>query len=101
MKLATYSISSGSDVHLLTVDETRARLGGVCRNTLRKLEGNGELIPRRIDKRVFYRSVDIERFLLEEEPHKDEGLLKHVRFLISSDGSVHGLSIGPLEETFE
>jgi len=48
---------------LLTVDETRERLGGICRNTLRSLETARNLVPRRIDKRVLYRESDVDAFI--------------------------------------
>ena len=98
MDFASPSITRVTDVHLLTVDETRARLGGVCRNTLRKLETTGELEPWPIGKRVFYRSVDIDRFLLGRDSSSQPGnFLRQVQFLVGSDGTVRGLRIGQVE----
>ena len=94
MEFASPSITPVSDVHLLTVDETRARLGGVCRNTLRKLETTGELEPWPIGKRVFYRSVDIDQFLLGRDAPQPGDFLRQVQFLLGSDGTVRGLRIG-------
>jgi hypothetical protein len=86
-----------SDVHLLSVDEARLRLGGICRNTLSKLEKSGELIPWRIETRVFYRSIDVERYLLRREPSLDFGsLLDNFKFLVSVSGNVYGFKIGDI-----
>lgn len=98
MKTAKCYVNPISDVHLLTVDETRARLGGVCRNTLRKLENAKELIPRRIDKRVFYRSSDVEVFLLGEPKFQGVGgVADYIQFFISAEGGVVGMSIGAID----
>ena len=95
---ASPSITPVADVHLLTVDETRARLGGVCRNTLRKLETTGELEPWPIGKRVFYGSIDIDQFLLGRDSSSQPGdFLRQVQFLLGSDGTVRGLRIGQVE----
>lgn len=92
---ASYSIFGVPEVRLLTVDETRSRLGGVCRNTLRKLEKDEELIPWRIEKRVFYRSIDVDRYLIGDDLANTTGsLIPHLQFLVSSEGSVYGLQIG-------
>jgi hypothetical protein len=94
MTHASSAIHFVSDVHLVTVDEARVRLGGICRNTLSNLEKTGELTPWRIDKRVFYRSVDIERYLLKRDvPSNTEGLPSHLQFLVSTSGIVYGLTV--------
>jgi hypothetical protein len=79
---------------LLTVDETRGRLGGICRNTLRSLETVGKLIPRRIEKRVLYRESDVNAFITAGSGQKaSQSFEKGLALLDRSLGSVNGLSL--------
>lgn len=92
MNYASASINPSGEVRLLSVEDTRERLGGICRNTLAKLERNKELTPVRIEKRVFYRSVDIEEFILGRAPISEpSGFLDHLRFMVSPGGTVVGV----------
>ena len=78
---------------LLTVDETRERLGGICRNTLRSLETARNLVPRRIDKRVLYRESDVDAFITAGSSQKaSQSFEKGLALLVRSLGSVNGLS---------
>lgn len=93
MNLAKVSANLTGDLRLLTVNETRERLGGICRNTLLKLESSDELVPVRIDRRVFYRSNDIEGFILGQSlARPSQGIIDHLEFLVSVDGLVRGIS---------
>lgn len=94
MNLARVSVNLTRELRLLTVDETRERLGGICRNTLSKLESSDDLVPVRIDRRVFYRSIDIEGFILgQSSARPSQGIIDHLEFLVSVDGLVRGISL--------
>jgi len=78
---------------LLTVDETRERLGGICRNTLRSLETAQELVPRRIDRRVLYRESDVDLFITADSRHEpNPGLESCLRLLSGASGRVYRIS---------
>lgn len=95
MNYANASIHPIGDVRLLSVDETRERLGGICRNTLKSLDKRQELVPIRIEKRVFYRSVDVELFILgHTQGSESSEFADQLRFLVSPTGRVIGVSFG-------